>query len=66
MAEPSQGWRARAGTAASALALITFTPSAAPAAGPADVYTTYGVHNEASPDLCQHPGCLYPRGGNEP
>ena len=30
------------------------------------MYTTYGVHNDADPALCQHPGCLYPRGDKEP
>ena len=52
--------------AAFALAILALTPPmqgrAQPAPGtPDDVYTTYGVHNDANPQDCKFPNCVYPR-----
>jgi len=76
MGTPSDGTRGRgnalrrrlavgvafAATLACAPRAVT-TPSA-PA--PADVYSTYGVHNDSHSDDCASPSCVYARGAGEP
>ena len=46
--------------------LLALIPGEARAADLNDAYTTYGIHNDAHQSLCQHAGCVYPRGDKDP
>jgi hypothetical protein len=49
-----------------AAVLLALAASAAPAQQPADVYSTYGVHNPPADSPCANPTCVYVRQPGEP
>jgi hypothetical protein len=46
--------------------LLALIPGEARAADLSYAYATYGIHNDAHQSLCQHAGCVYPRGEKDP